>query len=71
MELDCSRGEIPMCSPQNYFILLLLTDGVLSDMMEAKRALIHASRYPMSIIIVGVGDADFSAMDELDSDDRL
>lgn len=56
---------------QNYFILLLLTDGVLSDMMEAKKALINASRYPMSVIIVGVGDADFSAMDELDSDDRL
>ncbi len=24
----------------------------------------------MSIIIIGVGDADFQAMDELDSDDR-
>ena len=34
-------------------------------------ALINASRYPMSVIIVGVGGADFSAMDELDSDDKL
>ena len=58
-------------SQQNYFILLLLTDGVLSDMMETKKALIHASRYPMSVIIVGVGGADFAAMDELDSDDKL
>ena len=56
---------------QNYFVLLLLTDGVLSDMMETKHALIKASRYPMSVIIVGVGGADFSAMDELDSDDKL
>ncbi|CAI8052267.1 Copine-1 [Geodia barretti] len=56
---------------QSYFILLLLTDGVLSDMMETKMALINASSYPMSVIIVGVGGADFSAMDELDSDDKL
>ena len=40
---------------QNYYILLLLTDGVLSDMVETKQALINASRYPMSVIIVGVG----------------
>ena len=60
-----------VCAAQNYFILLLLTDGVLSDMMETKQALINASRYPMSVIIVGVGAADFSAMDALDSDDKL
>ena len=40
-------------------------------MMDTKLALINASRLPMSVIIVGVGGADFSAMDELDSDDRL
>ena len=28
----------------------------------------NASVLPMSIIIVGVGDADFSAMEELDGD---
>ena len=56
---------------QNYYILLLLTDGVLSDMVETKQALINASRYPMSVIIVGVGGADFSSMDALDSDDKL
>ena len=31
----------------------------------------EASELPMSIIIVGVGDADFSDMERLDSDDRL
>lgn len=34
-----------------------------------KRAIICASSLPISIIIVGVGDAEFDAMDELDSDD--
>lgn len=33
-----------------------------------KHAIINASELPMSIIIVGVGDADFENMDELDSD---
>ena len=31
----------------------------------------EASELPMSIIIVGVGNADFSDMERLDSDDRL
>ncbi len=48
----------------------MLTDGAISDMANTKRAIIAASRLPMSIIIVGVGGADFSAMDELDSDDK-
>ena len=30
----------------------------------------QASSLPMSIIIVGVGEADFTSMEELDSDDR-
>lgn len=38
-------------------------------MHQTKRAIIDASNLPMSIIIVGVGDADFEAMDELDSDE--
>jgi len=55
---------------QQYFVLLLLTDGIITDMNEAKAAIIRASSLPMSIIIVGVGDANFSAMKRLDSDDR-
>ncbi|XP_031628974.1 copine-8-like [Contarinia nasturtii] len=56
---------------RNYFVLLIITDGQISDMHETKRAIINASLLPISIIIVGVGNADFDNMDELDSDDRL
>ena len=58
------------CSPpQQYFILLMLTDGAISDMNNTKLAIIEASRLPMSIIIVGVGNANFDAMNELDADE--
>lgn len=56
---------------QNYFILLILTDGVITDMDQTKQAVVAASGLPMSIIIVGVGGADFAMMEELDSDDAL
>ena len=57
------------CTMQQYFILLMLTDGELTDMNDTKLALIRASRLPMSVIIVGVGNADFSGMRELDCDE--
>lgn len=38
-------------------------------MHNTKQAIVSASMLPISIIIVGVGNADFGAMDELDSDD--
>uniref|UniRef100_A0A2D4F0Q8 Copine-3 n=3 Tax=Micrurus TaxID=8634 RepID=A0A2D4F0Q8_MICCO len=51
-----------------YFILLIITDGVITDLDETRSAIVNASKLPMSIIIVGVGGADFSAMEFLDSD---
>jgi len=57
--------------PTNYFVLLIITDGIITDLEETKRAIIAASGLPLSLIIVGVGNEDFGAMDALDSDDRL
>lgn len=54
---------------KHYFVLLIITDGIISDMHQTKHAVINASCLPISIIIVGVGNADFDAMDELDSDE--
>ncbi|KAK3801702.1 hypothetical protein RRG08_033888 [Elysia crispata] len=55
----------------NYFVLLILTDGIITDMHQTIDAIIQASTLPMSIIIVGVGNAEFDAMDELDADDHM
>lgn len=54
---------------KHYFVLLIITDGIISDIKHTINAIIDASKLPISIIIVGVGDADFGAMDDLDSDD--
>jgi len=55
----------------NYYVLLILTDGVITDMDETKHAICSASLLPMSIIIIGVGNANFSSMEELDGDDGV
>ena len=54
-----------------YQILLILTDGAIHDMGETKDIVQKLSFYPCSIIIVGVGDANFSMMEELDGDGSL
>lgn len=56
---------------QQYFILLILTDGVITDMADAREAIVQASHLPMSIIIVGIGNADFSDMQLLDGGEGI
>ncbi|PAN06219.1 hypothetical protein PAHAL_1G246800 [Panicum hallii] len=51
---------------QKYFILLIVTDGVVTDFQETIDAIIRASDFPMSIIVIGVGGADFKEMEFLD-----
>ena len=55
----------------NYTVLLILTDGCIHDMQATKDWIVEGSYLPLSIIIVGVGDADFTLMEELDSDDKV
>ena len=54
---------------QMYHILLILTDGAIHDMKETKDLIVECSTYPLSIIIIGIGNADFSNMIELDGDE--
>ena len=55
---------------RTYTILLIITDGIINDMQDTVDAIVDAGRIPLSIIIIGVGTADFSAMDTLDADDE-
>ncbi|GIQ81621.1 hypothetical protein KIPB_002606 [Kipferlia bialata] len=51
-----------------YHVLLLLTDGVICDRQQTIDEIVRASSLPVSVVIVGIGNADFSEMDELDAD---
>ncbi|XP_027902972.1 protein BONZAI 1-like isoform X1 [Vigna unguiculata] len=53
---------------RKYFVLLIITDGVVTDLQETKDAIVKASDLPLSILIVGVGGADFKEMEVLDAD---
>ncbi|KAM9369368.1 copine-5 [Phaethornis superciliosus] len=64
-----ARSAAEVLDGSQYFVLLIITDGVISDMAQTKEAIVNAAKLPMSIIIVGVGQAEFDAMVELDGDD--
>lgn len=51
-----------------YQILMIITDGQINDMPETKRQIVNLSKLGCSVIIIGVGNADFSGMNELDGD---
>lgn len=46
-----------------YLILMIITDGVIHDMDETIRLIVKGADLPLSIIIVGVGNDDFSNME--------
>ena len=52
----------------HYHILLILTDGVSIDMKETVDCIVEASKLPLSIVIVGIGERDFENMEVLDGD---
>ncbi|XP_057175467.1 copine-9 isoform X2 [Triplophysa rosa] len=67
-------NQVAQCAAEvtdgsQYFVLLIITDGVISDMVQTREAVVTAASLPMSIIIVGVGPAEFDAMEELDGDE--
>jgi hypothetical protein len=50
---------------------LILTDGEIHDMEATKSSIVNASHLPLSIIIVGIGNSDFTNMEILDGDNGL
>ncbi|KAA3456834.1 protein BONZAI 1-like isoform X1 [Gossypium australe] len=68
-----NRASVVACDSlsngaKKYFVLLIITDGVITDLQETKDALVKASDLPLSILIVGVGGAEFKEMEILDAD---
>ena len=55
-------------SDVEYTVILLVTDGGLTDTEETKRVLVRLSELPVSVVLVGVGEGDMTSMEQLDSD---
>ena len=53
--------------PYHYTILLMLTDGKVDDFDETSDVLADACNYPISVIIVGIGNDDFDKMTNFDN----
>jgi len=71
IEMACAIADMPVNrTEQTYTILLILTDGIINDMEKTINAIVQGGKLPLSIIIVGVGSADFTNMDILDADDE-
>lgn len=44
-------------------MMLPIQDGVITDLQKTVDAIVRASDLPMSILIVGVGGADYTEME--------
>lgn len=58
----CSQGS------QKYTVLLIIADGIINDEQATIAALVQASHTPLSVVVIGVGAADFTDMKILDGD---
>ena len=61
-----SQGEAMAEGKQKYTVLLILTDGAVADVQATARCIDAIDSAPLSIVIVGIGEADFSDMQFLD-----
>jgi hypothetical protein len=57
-------------SEVKYFVLLIITDGVIEDLQQSVDEIVELAQLPVSIVIVGVGSENFSQMVLLDADEN-
>ena len=53
---------------QEYHVLMIMTDGAITDLQNTIDQIVRGSSLNLSIIIVGVGNYHFREMDQLDAD---
>jgi hypothetical protein len=68
IRLAAQQSLAAWAADRTYTILLILTDGTIQDMQRTIETIVEVSDHPLSILIVGVGPADFASMKILDGD---
>ena len=56
---------------KEFYVLVLLTDGCIHDIDNTIDLIVELSFKPVSIIIIGIGDEDFTDMITLDADSNI
>ena len=59
MIADYSERHAPS---QQYTLGCVLIDGVINDVDDAVDAIVQTCKLPLSLVVVGVGPADFSSL---------
>lgn len=54
-----------------YHCMLILTDGDIHDIKETTDLIVELGKYPISLIIIGVGKEEFTQMKFLDTDETI
>ena len=53
---------------RSYHILVIIADGQVTEQEKTAEALVEASKYPISIVVIGVGDGPWNLMEKFDDE---